>query len=344
MQNKNQGVMGPTSGLHGMVSMACDRNGVVTSVNENGPFTCLSCGSKMVFRHTHKRTRCTNGVESTFEVRGHFYHVTTTTCGESWMHVAAKRLLMERPGHPLLSRCGGCKRQQAFDALPHGHRVLEYRAGDRVIDIAILSVEDGAPIGALEVRHTHACDDAKLLDLYELLGNRWCEVLAVDVVQCILHGVPIPVATHMHELCNACHQLFLNGVSSTQTVLLQTREMVDKLRKQTDALEAAAKERLAVERQHRAQKKLTHLLSLGGIHVLDFGKYRGVSLEAVMTEDPAYVAWVAKGGGGDINVLIPSRLVLAARTILRGHCHVCGVTHDGPAWKTLCKECWLMKQ
>ena len=115
----------PLSGLHVHVSLARNAQGMITDHATEGPFTCISCNKKVVFRKTHKRTRHHDGATSTFDVRGHFFHTAATSCGESWMHKTAKILLVERPAHPFQSRCGECGHVQAFDAIPHGRRVLE---------------------------------------------------------------------------------------------------------------------------------------------------------------------------------------------------------------------------
>ena len=320
--------MPPVSGLHSPVAFAHNTQGVLTDQDVDGPFTCLACNGKMVFRHTHKRTRHTRGTTSTFEVRGHFFHTKATGCGETWVHHAAKVLLVQHPDHPFQSRCGTCGHVQPFAALPSGRRVAERPLGSRTVDVAVLSEDDDTVVGAIEVHHTHACDDDRLMDLWNALGNRWWEVLAMDVVACVQQGVPIPVATHMHGLCPVCDRRRTDEMTSTTARLFQTRDAVQSL--------------LDLHRETKRADQLKRLVAMGGEHVLEFGKYRGVSLEALLTEDAAYVAWVAKGGG-DVPCIIPSALVLAARSLLKGHCHACGVRVEGPDWKTLCKECWCQR-
>lgn len=60
-----------------------------------------------------------------------------------------------------------------FRALPPGRRVAEYAVSTigRVLDVAVLT-PDGTLVGAIEVRHRHACDDVKLSQLCDLLGDR----------------------------------------------------------------------------------------------------------------------------------------------------------------------------
>ena len=193
-------------------------------------------------------------------------------------------------------------------------------------------------MGAIEVRHTHGCDDDKLMDLWETVNDRWCEVLAVDVVECMQRNLPIPIATHMQNLCPVCEERSRERATSTKARLLETRDRAEAVKRMTAELNSAL-EVESMERQHAERQRL---IQLGGQHILDFGKYRGVSLEALLTEDPAYVAWVAKGGGELYTV--PSPLVLAARRIIQGHCRICGSAIDGPNWKTLCKECWSLRQ
>ena len=80
----------------------------------------------------------------------------------------------------------------------------------------------------------------------------------------------------------------------------------------------------------------------GGKDLLDFGRYRGVSLQALLREDPRYVLWLARGGSPD-NPL-QSGLVGQARILTRGKiCRRCCVAlpADNPSWKLECRECFL---
>lgn len=192
---------------------AVDRNGTLTSENRDGPFRCIGCGRPVVFRRAHKRTRSSSGV--TYCVRGHFAHAGTDSdgdaCHETWFHAAAKALLVAFPTHPLRAVCAGCQTARPFDDVPTtGRRLAEFRfvapgGGERIADVAVLADDDdGTLLGVIEVRHTHACDEAKLLDLCDALGTGWCEVSAVDVVECMRADLPIPILAHAAAGCETC--------------------------------------------------------------------------------------------------------------------------------------------
>jgi hypothetical protein len=254
----------------------------------------------------------------------------------------------------------------AFAAIPTtGRRVLEHRVPDiaRVLDVAVVSDDAEARLlGAIEVRHQHRCDDAKLAQLCELLGDRWCEVDAAAVVDAVSCGAPIPVATCATTVCEICDGLRRETRSAVCTRLLEAREDVARTEMLNLALaETQERKRFLTEEgvarleaencalaeaavAANAARERKRLLAMGGTSVLDFGKYKGVTLEAMVTSDAAYVAWVSRGGG-DL-CLLPSSLVATARQLLRGRCHVCGdsVGEKREAWRTMCRECYFLRR
>ena len=205
-----------------------------TMANEDGPFSCFGCNGILVYRKSHKRSRYSMHKTTLFHVRGYFAHVQRTTAnhcsGESRAHSTAKALLLDHPFHPLLFHCAQCDTRKPFDILTPSEDgdastryVAEYTITEigRRVDVAI--IRDSNLVGVIEVCHTHACDDHKLHDLTNLVGDRWCEVLANDVVDCIAVGAPIPVATCSGRVCTVCHDNTVKSVQRTQTHLLQER-------------------------------------------------------------------------------------------------------------------------
>ena len=327
-----------------IVRVACDVYGIPTTQNLNGPFTCLSCHQPLVYRRPHHRTRYGPNQSTTFHVRGHFAH-TSSSCGESWVHCAAKALLVQYPEHPLLSFCGGCDRKQPFKAIPDGKRVAEYKMGNgRVVDIAILSSDTDVVVGVIEIHHTHACDDEKLLELCDIVGSAWCEVKARDVIDAFVNDVPVHVAVHAAEVCTVCHAASRKHISTTKAQLLQERQHIEDMKQTTAELQALLEARIEAEQTHRREIQRKRLLEAGGETILDFGKYKGIALEALVQEDVSYIAWLSKGVGGDISCIIPSHIILKSRELLSGVCHECGDAVEGPKWKKLCKECWSAKR
>ena len=88
----------------------------------------------------------------------------------------------------------------------------------RRVDVALLS--DDALVGVIEIRNTHACDDDKLQDLHDLVGDKWCEVYAQDVVDCMAADRPIPVATCSARVCDTCMSLRPHTRTCTWDVVL----------------------------------------------------------------------------------------------------------------------------
>ena len=194
----------------------------------------------------------------------------------------------------------------------------------RVLDVAVLTPE-GTLVGAIEVRHRHACDDAKLAQLCgllgdrlpsvkrSLLGDRWCEVDATAVVQGMVQNAPIPVATCASSVCAPCEARSLLQLSEQRTRLHWHTERAQELRQIAAELETAVAETVRARQAVQAAKMRQRLLELGGKSILTFGKYNGASLEALMDVDPTYVRWVARDQG---RRRLPVPLVLAARRIL----------------------------
>lgn len=328
-------------------SFARDADGRLTATNENGPFSCVGCLKPLVYRRRHRRSRCSGeGNRTTFAVRGHFAHLPSDHgCnGETWLHLTAKALLIERPDHPMRFHCAECGGGPApFAALPAGRRVAEHAiatGGRRVLDVAVLA-PDGGVIGAIEVRHTHACDDAKLLELCDILGDRWCEVDAADVLEAVALAAPIPVATCASSVCGVCEGRRLERLAGLRTRLVRCADELAALEAQCERAEeqrrASSESLAAARRQAIDDRRLTDLVtsSSGGKTILDSGKYCGVTLEALLAHDAGYVDRIARGTEEH-----PSGVVLRARQLMRNHCRICGVSR-GPneGWKAVCRGC-----
>jgi hypothetical protein len=177
---------------------------LTTDGTTSGPFACVGCGRTVVYRRQHDR----RSRGATTVVRGHFMHVAADGgCdGESWIHRAAKAALVANPMHAMFYHCRLCSGAVQFGAIPTGdQRVEEYGVrcpdGTRlVLDVAVLV--DDKLVGAIEVRHTHACDATKIHRLRDLLGDQWCEVAAGVVVDAVSSGEPMLVTTH--AMCAVC--------------------------------------------------------------------------------------------------------------------------------------------
>ena len=118
------------------------------------------------------------------------------------------------------------------------------------------------------------------------------------------------------------------------TRLLETRVETEHLRELARETEARANARHATQRRS--------LMDRGGEHVLTFGKWRGVSIEALVEHEAAYVAWLARGDSDVCD--ISTSIIKAARKLLGGRCHRCGdpMANGVPVWQKLCKDCWSL--
>lgn len=219
-----------------LVPVARDHTGepVAADTGSSGPFVCYGCDGPLVKRRAHKRSRgggSANAGTTTFTVREHFVHVhgDATCAPESRTHRAAKKWLVRHPDHPFMLRCGRCNGEGAFRQLPIGQRwVNEHPLVNRVLDVALLD-EHGVVTGAVEVCHTHACDDDKLRDLCESLGTRWCEVAATDAVNAIITGKPIPVQTCAVDACKHCLDVEQQAARDRRARMISSRAVIQEL-------------------------------------------------------------------------------------------------------------------
>ena len=340
----------PTS-VRSMVMLAKNEKGDVCTpqdaVTENGndQFTCFGCGEKLVVRRAHFRSRVSNNANTTtFAVREHFLHVGdahTCTTNETWLHGVAKHQLANQPRYPLLLHCAVCGQKQPF-RVDHAadeevRGITEYRLDNRrVVDVALLCAE--RCVGVIEVCHSHPCDDAKLLDLMDIVSDAWCEVRASDVIHCMKNGEPIPVRVCSISRCEGCREKPQAKINDILGRTIAERSKVEELKKATEELERTIEEHVQTEAALATQRKRKRLLDVGGETILKFGKWKGLALEALLQEDLGYVLWLARGKF-ELECIDPDA-VRIARELVRGLCRICGEKIEGPKWKTLCVECF----
>ena len=140
-----------------------------------GQYCCLQCGHKVHFKPGKVR-------------KAHFYHASGATCsGESVLHLAAKRALVEglpgltEIGVLLVCRCAGCEDVESkvvplptFDSVEAEVALGAYR-----LDVALLW--EGKVVMAIEVYQTHRIGDAKGREL----PVPWVEVPAENVLESV---------------------------------------------------------------------------------------------------------------------------------------------------------------
>jgi hypothetical protein len=250
----------------------------------------------------------------------------------------AKELLAAHPDYPMRFVCGSCSSEKVFDFIPTGrlwkteHRVLSGGgASCRILDIAVLE-PSGQYCGAVEICDTHPCEDEKLLELTDLVGNRWCELDAQTVVDCIADGLPIPIRTAPSIACDVCsrveqrvrHRLRSRGLACVrlQQLLASNARAIQEVRTLKAELRQQQSERVRAERERCAARALQQMLQRSGEgdHILTFGKYAGVSLDVLVTEDRAYVEWLAgcdqrQRGGSKTGVMMVD-LIHHARVLI----------------------------
>lgn len=336
------------------VRAARDEKGRVVFPNDKtvGPLLCLGCGGPLTLRRQHQRARLNSatGTRTVFQVRAHFVHVGGVTSGqcsaESAEHATAKALLVQFPDHPMSFCCMGCGTERPFGSLPDGRRVLEQAldAGRLRVDVAILGVDNASVIGAIEVHHTHACDDSKLAVLQEQLAGCWCEVRAADVLSSLQCNCPVPVSCCPVEYCSTCVLQQRETLQRKRCRLLETLETTSIINTLESNLQWAQKEltRAVVQLQTTQQTLSLSRIGRGQScteHTLTFGRYSGVSLEILMKQDPRYVCWLATSPPG---CNLPSDYLEAARKLTKGLCRrcACHMPTPTPEWKTLCLDCW----
>jgi ribosomal protein L37AE/L43A len=168
-----------------------------------GPFSCPGCGGAVVARRGTTR-------------RWHFAHAGGGCSPETAEHAAAKMMLAgvlggeeSRRGVRVPTFCAGCGRGAAVPlSLAFDRTSVEARIGAYVVDVALWRGE--RMVGAVEVRRTHAVDEAKARGL----DVPWVELNAVDILEDAL--VWKPVAGDLHRVrgegepaehvCAACEE------------------------------------------------------------------------------------------------------------------------------------------
>ena len=306
---------------NGYVTIARDvKTGSPTHVDTgNGAFTCFGCGGTLLFRRSHRRHLGTSQGRrgycntSLIEVRGHFVHALHNDqkrCSrESWNHAAAKAIILHHPDYPLDFHCGECQTKKPFRFLPRGLRwVSEHRLGDawgRVVDVALLDRHNRV-LGAVEVQHTHACDNEKCLDLCDAVGLGWCELRASDVLRCTREYVPIPVSVCAHGVCDVCTESRRIQLQGTRARIEQSRKQCEEIETLDQQLTAILTARINSEEALRKTERYRQMLAISEDRnappkfistttknstspILEFGHYRGVRLDVVFEFDRRYV-------------------------------------------------------
>lgn len=156
-------------------------------------YACPSCDAPVDLHAGEKKRR-------------HFHHrAGASTCtSESVLHLSAKRLVVRaiddwlagtHEAPVFVRRCAHAHcLASTKQPLPKkvGGAVVEHRLRtDHVVDVALLARAADFPIGAIEILHTHAVEEAKAFEL----GLPWIEVEAAQV--CETGGrVLVPVRDH----------------------------------------------------------------------------------------------------------------------------------------------------
>lgn len=195
-------------------------------------------------------------------------------------------------------------------------------AVQRHLDVAVVDATD-AVVGAIEVCHTHACDDAKLHDLTDAFGDRWCEVIAADVISA--------VATCAETRC--CPTCMLHRLERHLRTGTHIAELRDRTALETALNEALPKHTVVLQ---RAQQRRNLLRANGTPPVLEFSPYRAITLGAVWEHDPAYVDAPALRFEGS-NAAVSAEVLQAAPTFAANDRH-CGRSISA-RW-VLCRDGW----
>ena len=263
----------------------------------------------------------------TFHVRGHFSHkASKISCNkETQLHATAKALLIKKPNRNFIFRCSKCSTEKVVEfrhwSPTNSFRVQEFYVPDikRVLDVAILNKNDKeALMGAIEVCHTHACDDEKLLDLEAHLKGLWLEVFAKDVIEAYLRDVCIPIATCSAGMCDVCNNSFNKRLEEQKSRLLIAREKTNEMKKIGDELEEEIKQQALCALENKRRKFIIDSTHINGTR-LEFGKYKGTVLEVLIKEDPRYCLWLSSNPK-DLEYCIPKNVVSKAKALTRGFC------------------------
>lgn len=177
------------------VRLAKGTCGPITAVCDGEKATCYECGSLVYARKEHKRRR--NGIDHM--VRSHFFHKKggALCTGESIEHLAAKDALIHND-FTFYMLCGGCG--DRIHVYIEGRRELETVWNGFRLDVGVF--QDTTVVGAIEVLHTHAMENAKM-EAMTSNGLAWCEVYSKDVlsgeknIPCVRCAVPY---------CDSCKQ------------------------------------------------------------------------------------------------------------------------------------------
>lgn len=174
----------------------------------------------------------------------HVAHLPSSTCPtsspETMEHFNAKMRLAEMLASeravPLSGLCSAGHFVRVVWSIGAWSRAVpEYRVGTRRPDVALLD-ENGDPVAAVEVFHTHAVDDAKAADL-AAIGVPWIEVTSADALEwdgeaCIAARGP-SVTEDFDTACKRCE-----GIRARRAAQLAAIDKANEYRRKCEAAEA----------------------------------------------------------------------------------------------------------
>lgn len=271
-------------------------------------------------------------------------------CSSTQLHLMAKQMLKAEPFYPLVIHCAVCdtKCEVRLVSAANVRGVMDYcMPNGMIVDVALLSGD--RCVGVFKVccsrrpvengSKADDNDDNQLLELAEVVQDAWAEVNAANVVHCMQKQQPIPLSVCSISRCTQCKEKLNEKVARVHCRLLVEIARRNELEQLNMDLKNATEDRIQEETSVSLNAKRKRIYEKGGDTVLNFGKYKGLALEAVFEEDLRYVLWLARGK----SEYVDSIAVNTARRLCKGLCRGCGDKINGPDWKTLCLDCYREK-
>lgn len=290
------------------------RNGV-SERKEYENITCYECDAPLHYRVNHLRTR--NGIE--YNVNACFSHIShDADCrgtGESYYHKAAKDAVLQTTDLKFTQQCLLCRKDFHIDVKQNAIRtILEWKWEDFVLDVAFIG-PDNKLVGVVEIYYTHEISAEKRKAL-SIKGVAWVEVAALNVLSAVESGsrnVSVMDCAMTKLRCWECEQ----KCDQEELIIHNNKRHIDK----------------------KTRK-------------LDFGKYKGLSMNDVWVHDPRYIKSISGYTGyreGNKPVIqdrascISIEVMMEARKLMIGHCILCLSTlaSNEPTWKRWCKSCYI---
>jgi Competence protein CoiA-like family len=193
--------------------LAQDRDtGRVTSAGEalHGFYDCLDCGVRVVAKKGRQRRHHFAAVPASVPAWG---ACRSASAPESDKHRSAKLHVAAHVGDTdfvvACSKCDGPALTVSFVGPQYAAKV-ELTIGPFRVDVAVVDTTTGVPVAAIEVVHTHACDDNKLRHFRDanvpILEVSADDVLGLDRV--LPDGarwqLQATLATQLSTQCAAC--------------------------------------------------------------------------------------------------------------------------------------------